>query len=342
VQWLGFFLLFLGGSAAPRLALFIAALVLYAGYCAWRQAATPRERWNTVIRWVTALLVTGFLFLLMIDFRVSEFLRLFHYHAAGRISKDKLWMIKTYFMGYLGYFQWPLVALPFVLLIWSLRKPKDYLSRTAFCLAAITPIAVYSGGLGSGTAWWAFLVMVLLAGSLVKTISRRAGIILQVAIFLILAVINRKIAAESLGIITGHITKEQGDIAAVAQKMRPTREHPILTDAWAARYLYDYHLPEGMLDAEWSVRFPGAGPGAYTSAGDPGPQLRKGDIYVVSFAMRKNLQIYTLLQKTKDPTWKAFGLSQLAFEPNPHFIYIIPSEDCKDVRPGAANRMPGS
>ncbi|HWF18192.1 MAG TPA: hypothetical protein VG754_02950 [Verrucomicrobiae bacterium] len=342
IQWLGFFLMIMGASAAPRVTLFVGALVVYALYRGWRDKATKQERWNVVFRWLGAGAATGLLFLVMIGFRVAEFLHTFHFHAAGRISNDKVWVIKQYLFGYLGYLQLTILLMPLVLLAWVLRKPKDELSRPALWVAAMAPVAFCTGGIGSGTAWWAFLVMILLAGSLVKTLSRKGAIALQVCIFLILVVINRKVAAECWGIVSGHITRDQGQQMAEAKAIQPTPEHPVLLDGWVARYLYDYRLPKGVIDAEWSVRFPGAGPGSYATSGDAGPQLRKGDIFVVCNYMRHSLQTYTLLEKTTDPLWRAFGLKQLAFDPYPRVVYIIPAEDCKDVRPGAAQRVPGS
>lgn len=342
IEWAGFFLMLLAASAAPRVTLFVAALAVYAGYRAWWEAGNPKARWNVIFRWFGAGAAVGFLFLAMIQFRVGEFLHTFHFHSAGRISNDKVWVIKGYLFGYLGYLQLPILLMPLALAIWALKKPKDELSRPALWVAAMAPVAFCTGGIGSGTAWWAFLVMIFLASSLVKSMPRKGAIALQVCIFLILAVINRKIAAECWGIVSGHITRDQGEQAAAAKVIQPTPEHPLLVDAWVTRYLYDYRLPKGALDAEWSVRFPGAGPGSYAVSADAGPQLRKGDVYVIGYYMRQCLETYTLLEKTTDPRWKAFGLAQLGFEPFPRRVYIIPAEECKDVRPGAAQRVPGS
>ncbi|HZV36671.1 MAG TPA: hypothetical protein VFB72_18990 [Verrucomicrobiae bacterium] len=341
LQWTGFFLLILGASAAPRATVFVVTLAIYAGYRLWKEATPGRERSKIMLRWLGAAAVTGFLFLLMIGFRVTDFIHTFHFHAAGRISNDKFWVFKQYIFG-LGYLQWPLLLLPLALAIWMLRKPKDRLSWPALLLALVAPLAFCTGGLGSGTTWWAFLVMVLLAGSIVKMLPQKGAIALQVCIFLILAVVNRKMAGECFGIISGHIKRDTGDQLAVAKSIRPTPEHPVLLDAWVARYVYGYRLPEGMIDAEWSVKFPGAGPGSYTLTKDSGPQLRKGDVYVISDYMKRCLETYTLLECTNEPVWHAFGLKQLAYDPYPCRVHIIPAEDCKDVRPGAAQRIPGS
>ena len=341
LQWTGFFLLILGASAAPRVMVFVTALAIYAGYRLWAQASSVRERWNTVLRWFGAAAVAGFLFLLMIGFRVADFLRTFRFHAAGRISHDKVWVFKDYIFG-LGYLQWPLLLMPLALVIWILRKPKDRLSWPALLLAMAAPLAFCTGGLGSGTTWWAFLVMLLLAGSAVKMMPLKTAIGLQVCVFLILAMVDRKIAGECVGIVSGHIKRDTGDELAEVKNIRPTPDHPVLLDAWVARYVYGYRLPEGMIDAEWSVKFPGAGPGSYAVTKDSGPQLRKGDVYVVCDYMRHCLQTYTLLERTTDPVWNAFGLKQLSYDSYPCRVHVIPAEDCKDVRPGAAQRVPGS
>jgi heme/copper-type cytochrome/quinol oxidase subunit 2 len=339
-QFTGLLLLIFGASAAPRVTLFVVSLAVYAGYRTWQAAANSRERWRVAIWWFAAVSIAFLAFLAMIDFRLGEFLSTFHHHAAGRLYKHRFTAVGKYLFEYLGYLQIPIILLPLALLVWALKKPKDDLSRPAFFIAGAIPFVLWTGGLGSGTAWWAFLMLVLLAGSLLRTLPRARAITLQVVIFLVLAVINRKDFAQCWGKISGNILPDQGAQFAAAKNLQSTPEHPLLVDGWVARYVYDYRLPKDAVDAEWCVRFPGAGPGSYRLPNDSSPQLRKGDIFVVGNYMRRSLEIYTYLDPLPPPKWNAFGLPQLAFEKYPRWVYIIPSEDCKDVRASASLVLP--
>jgi len=341
-QFTGLLLIFLGCSAAPRVTLFTAALAGAAGYRAWFRAKTSQEKSRAALLWIAALLASGIIFLILIRFQLAEFLHAFRFHAAGRISQGKWKVIWEYLHAYLGYLQWPLLLLPAAMVFWMIKKPKDGLSLPAFFVAAMVPIAFCTGGIGSATAWWAALVMLLLAGSLLKSLPKAKATALQVCIFLILAAVNRKNFAQCWGLVSGNISKDGGEQLALAKSLPSKAEHPVLVDGWTARYTYDYRLPPGTIDAEWCERFPGAGPGSYVVPGDPNPQLRKGDIFVVGYYMRHSLEIYTQLPASTPTQWKAFGMSQFTFERNPRRVYVIPAEDCKEVRPEAAMALPGN
>jgi hypothetical protein len=244
--------------------------------------------------------------------------------------------------NYLGYLQIPIILLPLALLAWSFKKPKDGLGRPAIFIAATIPLVIWTGGLGSGTAWWAFLMLTLLAASLVQNLSRQKAMALQLVIFLVLVVINRKDFASCWGTISGNIKADLGEQLTAARNLQPTAEHPLLVDGWTARYMYDYQLPKGAMDAEWCVPFPGAGPGTFPTPNDSLPQLRKGDIFVVGYFMRHSLEDHTYLDRMPPREWSAFGLQRLAFEKYPRWVYVIPSADCKAVRSNASMTLPGS
>jgi hypothetical protein len=341
-QFAAFLLIFLGASAAPRVTVFAGALALYLGYDAWSKAAGARLRRAIVARWLGAFLTASLVFLCMIGFRFAEFWRNFHYFASGRIYGDRLSMVIGYLASYLGYLQCLLVLFPLVMLVWIIRKPKDDLSRPALFLAGALPLAIWSGGIGSATSWWAFLIMVLLAASLLKTASPGHGFALQLAIALMLLVINRKILVQGWGVLSGNIEKDRGGQLNTVLSLQPTAEHPILLDGWVARYVYDYRLPRGALDLVSGTRFPGFSPGTYRLPESYGPQIRPGDIYVVGNYMVANLERYTYLEHESSPTWTAFGLRALSFDKYPAWVYIIPAENCKAVRLDRAAPMPRS
>jgi len=342
LQFTGFFLMFLGASSAPRMTLFGAGLFSYAGYCAWKNCAKTPQRWSLAGRCLAAFLAAGFIFLFLIDFRIIEFWRDFHYFAAGRVFGGKLKMIAGYLFEYLGYLQMPVVLLPLALLLYTLNKPKDSLNRPAMFIAATFPFVIWAGGIGSGTAWWAFLIMLLLAGSIAKNSSRPRAMALLAAITLLLLVIDRKILAQAWGDASGSIKADQGDELAAALRIQPTPEHPVLLDGWVARYVFDYRLPPGSLDLASGTRFPGMTPGAYKIPEDTSPQLRPEDIFVVGNYMLKSLKKYTYLEHADPPTWNAFGIKQLPYDKYPRWVYIISAKSCKDVRVDAAMPLPTS
>jgi 4-amino-4-deoxy-L-arabinose transferase-like glycosyltransferase len=339
-QFTGLLLLIFGASAAPRVTIFIASLAFYAGYRTWQAASNARERWRVAVWWLAAVAIAFLAFLAMIHFRLAEFLHTFAYHASGRLYKDRLASIRDYLFKYLGYLQIPIVILPLLLLPWALKRPKDDLSLPAFFLAGAIPFVLWTGGIGSATAWWAFLMLMLLLGSLSQSIPRGRAVWLYAVIFLFLVVINRKNIAQSWGLVSGNIRPDFGPEIADVRSLRPTPGHPMLVDSWVARYVYDYRLPEGVIDAEWCVRFPGAGPGSYRVTNDTSPQLRNGDIFVVGNYMRRSLEVYTMLDPVPLPMWSFLGLNQLSFEKYPRWVYIIPSENCKEVRTNASMVLP--
>ena len=63
IKFTGFLLIFLGGSAAPRVTLFVAAISIYVGYRAWRAAVGARERRRVAAWWFGAMLVAMLVFL---------------------------------------------------------------------------------------------------------------------------------------------------------------------------------------------------------------------------------------------------------------------------------------
>jgi len=335
----GLLLIFLGGSAAPRITIVAAALVLRAGWHAWISASRSRQRWGIVLCFLAAFLITGISFLLLIDFRVGEFLHTFHYFAAGRVFGSKLRLLFAFLFGG-GYVQLSLPLLFFGLLIYAVTKPTDELSLTAYFVAATLPVAVVMGTIGSGTPWWMFLVIFLLAGSALKRLSRSRAISLQLAIALVALTINRKAIVQGYGLVSGHIKSDRGEQLAAALKFQPTPEHPIVLDGWVARYVYDYRLPPGALDLASATKFPGMSPGSYPLPASAGPQLFPGDMFIVGNVMLHNLKIYTYLEHPDPPKWAAFGLKQLSFEEYPRWAYLIPSESCRAIRSEASMPLP--
>jgi hypothetical protein len=341
-QFVAFLLIFLGSSGAPRVTLYGAALAALLAFRYWRQEASPRLRMKMLIALAAAGIITTLVFLIMIDFRLGEFWHNFQYFAAGRVIKNRWHLILGFLLGFLGYIQisLPLVALAF--LGYCIVKTKDGLSLPAVVIAVTLPVAICAGVIGSATSWWIFLVMLFAAGSALKTMPRKMAIGSLAVIFLMLAVINRKIAAETFGIVTGKIKNDYGDQYEAAKAIKVTDEHPVLLDGWVARYIYDYRLPKGSLDLASGTKFPGMTPGAYVVPGSTDPQLRKGDVFVVGYYMLHSLAVYTHLERPPPPNWYAFGIRQLKFWEYPRWVYIVTAEDCKSVKTEASVPLPGA
>ena len=149
--------------------------------------------------------------------------------------------------------QLPLVFLPLALLAWMARKPKDDLTRPAFFLAGAIPFVLWTGGIGSATAWWAFLMLVLLlAGSALKSSFRdRAESRSKSPILLVAATGEpekplRGVGASPAATSSPGLGRGNGGGVAPATHRRTSGAGRWLR--W--RYVYDYRLPPGMLDVE--------------------------------------------------------------------------------------------
>jgi hypothetical protein len=322
----GFFLLFLGASCAPRVTVYAGALAGYAALAAWRANDRSRKAGQMIlILSGGALLAAGLIFLTLIGFQVGDFWSTFHFHAARVVGKS-FELIRDYVLHFLGVLQWPLILLPFGLLVFILRKPKDGLGRAGMVLAGAFVVAAFVGGVGNGTIWWAIVTMLLFAGAAARHLKRAGVVILAMLTAGSLVVANRKLAMNCFGLVMGKIVADADDQDDAALSLRPTAEHPLLVDGAVARYVFDYRLPEGSLDLSFGAPFPGGLPGDLESS-----ELRKGDVYLAGPDTVNLLTSVTLLE-LPTPKWRAFGLRSFQFEKFPRHVYIIPAEDCKASR----------
>ncbi len=322
----GFLLMFLGSSCSPRVTIFGAALVFCAGYKLWRDAAiNGLQRWAIWALGGTALILSGLIFLVLIHFRLGEFWHTFNFHAARTVGKP-LALLKEYVVHVLGILQWPLVIIPFTLLIYALRKPKNDLSIIGFFTAAAFPVVAATGGIGAGTMWWLIWLMLILTGAAARRNSRFVKILLPAAVMIALLVGNRRLGANCFGLVSGRIGRDKGEMFQTALAMRPTPEHPLLLDGEVARYIFDYRIPEGALDLSFGAAFPGSIPGDRNRS-----ELRKEDIFL---AGPETVSLLTRITYLEEPTpkWFAFGLGALKFEQYPRRVYIIEPERCKGPR----------
>jgi hypothetical protein len=325
-RYAGYFLMFLGISCAPRVSFFALALASCAGFEAWRSANSAGERWQTVAAWLTAGFGSAFISLMMIHFRVHEFLTNFHLHST-RVSGKSLEILVDYLKS-VGTLQLPLVFLPVLMLFDVFRKPLDSAVRLCWFVAAAFIPVILTGGVGHGTIWWPIFLMLVAVGIIGRSSPPWRAFPIQVLVVAALLVANRKLVVNVGGILTGQISS--GIISKHEwQKITFTPEHPLIVDGSAARYAFDYQLPEGTIAVEDAGPFPSGFPG---DIGDS--DLRPGDTYIVGPATVHLLMWNTYLE-VEVPVWRAFGLRAFEFDKFPRQIFVVREEDCKHSRHGS-------
>ena len=91
-----------------------------------------------VVLALAAAAVAGLGFLWLIDFRLTEFLHTFHYHASGvigRFGPGKVKLLRL-FLGSQTSGQWLLMALPLPMaVVLFFKRPFDELTWVGFALA---------------------------------------------------------------------------------------------------------------------------------------------------------------------------------------------------------------
>ncbi|MDB6067199.1 MAG: hypothetical protein JWR26_3407 [Pedosphaera sp.] len=322
--FVAFLLMFLGASVTPRLTLFSAALILLAGYHLWRDSsAVGWRRWTFCGLGVGALLLTWFVLLWMIGFHVGDYYATYHYHVTNLVSIGKLKLMAPFFLSQ-RYTAWPVWAVFLGVLFLSLRRPKDRLTQIGFLMALTFPAVAAIGGLSPDCVWYMILALFVMAGSLLKTISRCQSIFLGTALCVTLLMASFKTGLNMLGIVTGQIKADMGELRAQALALRPTPEHPLLIDTTVARYLYDYRIPAGCIDIGFAAPFPDE----FVTTAD----LRLDDIYVTGTGIMLGLERDTYLPPTPVEYWNPVHFSLWSFNRYPRKIVIIHPEECKGLR----------
>jgi len=318
-----FLLMFLGGATAPRLTLYAGGLVLLAGFRMWQKATgSGWKRLSFCLPALGAISITLFIFLYMINFRLGEFWSVFHLHASYNVGGSRIGHLKMFFFRILGVTQLPIYFLgPVLLLIAGRRSRDEWFYRGIFLTLAFVLYAL-GGAVGIGTTWYAFLVFLCGAASISKNASYSGRILSAVGLSLVLLLANSKALLNVVGIWSGEIQEDQVGQAAAAQ-LRPAAGRSVLVDRAVARYVFDYKIPAGYVDFEFSAPFPGFGVNDYFAV---------QDIYLVSPAAVDWLRFETQLDCPSPPVWTPLGWSRWAFERHPCRTFIIPAETCKGLR----------
>lgn len=329
----GFLFMFLGASAAPRVTFFALALAACAGYRSWREAAAPKDKWAISALVISAGLLASFVFLCLIHFRLLEFLATFRFHATrfAETRNTSFHRLMSFGIHHLRILNWPLLLIPLGLAIFLWRKPKNSLSMAGICAMAVFPLAAAAGLLGLGALWWPVLAMLFLGGAALKLVSTQGRTGLITLIVVVLLVANRKDFVAAAGILSGKISADFGEERTAALAIHPSAEHSLLIDSWVARYLYNYQLPEGVLDLEFGAPFPGGLPGCTPLLSKESTDFQPGDVYLASPQIVSILVNFTYLERPI-PKWSPFGISRLAVEKYPRHVFLIPVESCKGIR----------
>jgi hypothetical protein len=318
-----FLLMLLGGSAAPRMTVFSAALASAAGYGLWREKGAERR-----ILWITglaALLSAFFIFLFLIHFQLGEFWRVFHFHSQ-RVRAGKFGQL----VGVIGYLddspflrtvQLPLVVLSAWLFLFGWKRKIHDPSRASLFIVGCLPVVVLTGALGEGTVWYAIFILLLVSTAVlgaVPEMSRELKIILPCAFMLA----GIKPFVICYGMLAGHIQPDKGPDEPVAFALRSTPAHPVLLDRSVARYVFDYKIPPGFIDLQFSAPFPGS----YVVQA-----FRGGDIYLAGPENVDLLKLYTHVDRAT-PKWVPLGLPNRQFDCYPRRVFVIPEEECGGLR----------
>ncbi len=323
------FLMFLAGATAPRNDIFVAALILLAGWRLWRDSAsTSRQRWHFFFLALGALGLVGLFFMCMIHFRIAEFWRVFHVHAqlvTGLPGQKR--SLSALLRHHFGIMQQVLLALGGVMFYLVFRGRSDRLVHIGLAIGAAFPIAFFTNALGHGVGSWnALLVILFLSAALLKRSPRAGRVVLSVALGSLFLWLSAPDLVQVFGILSGKIQPDQGEQYNAARALTSTPQHQLFVDPSVARYTFDYKTPRGCIDFWFAAPFTWPG-GALTS-------YQPQDIYLLSPDWRDFVERNTYLEHQPRPKWSWFGLS---FDRFPRKVFIVPAESCKAVKSETAN-----
>jgi hypothetical protein len=323
ILFLGCLLMLLGASVAPRVTFFAFALFASSVIEKLRSPTFSKDRLRGMA--VVLALAAGctvLIFLFQINFHLLDFWRLFRLHST-RVTTHKF----SEFLNFVDdsvYFRVTLYPVFFTcvgLLLFAWLPPDKRLTRTAFSSFLAFPIVAVIGGFGAGTAWFMILGALLYSAAVVQ---RYPGIAGKMAIVLAgcLIIANLLLITTCLGMLHGNIEKTRGDEEAQARAIKGTPAHPVLIDSVVARYIYDYKIPDGFFDIQFSAPFPKS-----HIVGE----LRPGDVFVIG-PENVDILISSTHLDVQVPKWVPLAMEYHHFERQPCAVFIIPEEACGELR----------
>jgi len=316
-----FLLMFLGVSVSPRMGGISMALAGICGWGLWRSRAAAEKRWRDLCMTALAALLTGLTFLIMIRFRLREFLITFHFHASGALAREGtgLWSRVHFFLESLGVTDWPLLLLVLVLIPFRLRQPPDEMTAATIALCAALPVTLVLGLLGFGSGWYLFLLLLFAVPGVVRDAARTRSASLAVALLFVGFAGNSKPLLNIFGVLTRQIEEGERGERRAALALQPRAGQPVLVDVCAARYAFDYRIPQGFLSFEFGARFP-----HYLILDVDFP---REDVFVLGPEGVNTLRRRGLRDETS-PLWSPFGAERWAFFRFPRKTYVIPASSC--------------
>src|SRR5262249_55592971 len=129
--WFSLLLMFLGASTAPRTSFFALILILF-GCWQWMKSSSKNRLLVGGLA-ISAVVCAGIVFLVLIHFRLGQFMETFHVHAS-RIQSGK-WELFQRFVSGMGSRWLPIFALTIVVLFWSAFRPARQSSGMYYALA---------------------------------------------------------------------------------------------------------------------------------------------------------------------------------------------------------------
>jgi hypothetical protein len=316
-----FLLMFLAGATAPRNAVFDGALILLACWRLWQEPAPGQTAgWRPVLPVLSALATSVFLFLLMIHFRLAEFLAGFRLHAQV-VTADKR-DLSVALRGHLGVMQLILLGIGAVMSVFAWRLRSERLVHVCAALGAAFCAALFTRTLGYGPGSWAALLFLLfLSAVLIKRLPRPAAIVLGAGLCALLIWQNLPNMVQIHGILSGGIRPDCGNQLAAARALAPTQQHALFVDTSVARYVFDYRTPPGTIDFWFAAPFPHMGAAM--------KEYNPTDIYLLNPRWRDYAERSTYLAHESRLRW---AFLRWSFDACPRFVYVVPAEQCKGLK----------
>ena len=319
VTFLSFALIFLGGSAAPRMTPFTGMLAacLVLGFFLG-PGADENLRTLRLAAVGTALVFAGLVFLVLIHFRLGEFLQTFRLHAT-RVTGVRLWQLKIFFRPITGVRQWPILAVAAALFVVCFRNPDTNLRRLGLAAGVGFPLGALLGALGHGSAWFASLIILVLGAPVLAGLSRTGRLALGGLFLAVFLVANTTTFVLMGGMLSGKVKfhdPPRADVLAI----RSSSEHPALVDSAVARYTFDFRLPQGFIDWNYSAPFPGM-----NAVFD---KINLPDLYLLGPGTVMYLESYGRLNLPVE-TWTPLGLRNWSSCRDPGQVFLVPATEIK-------------
>lgn len=293
--WFSFLLMFLGASTAPR-TMFFAVVFIIVGWWQWMKSA-PEKRFRLSGLVALAAIAVGIVFLVLIHFRLAQFLETFHVHAS-RVQGSRWQLFKIFLQG-MGKRSVLIFALTIAALFWSARCASKQVRGWCYGLAFAFIIAGLLGSLGHGSGWYLIVILLLLTAELDKSIGHVRALGLNVAVAFALLFANANYLLEVYGLLTGKIHSASPENRQQILALSATNQNALLVDPQTARYVYDYRVPAGTVDFAFAAPFPGFG------ATDV--KLQPEDTFVLGPSSLQALDV-KLHSHFEPETWSAIGL----------------------------------